>query len=167
MFLSNWLLQPLASLLQDQTVSLKLAASAFGPTPSGSDCSLWNWLVFGLQAVWVFALEKSLWKMVSQLSKYFQGTSPTETLANFMFKNCGASSCTFLTKWTGLTNSNFSGHYGELLKSPNLLLLKPNWTTIALKLAKLNGLHISIGIPRLWNVTTNSKLPLCKIKCIN
>lgn len=40
---------------------------------------------------------------------------------------------------------NTDGFYGELIKSPNLLFLKtPNWTIIALELAKLNGTHFDL-----------------------
>ena len=44
--------------------------------------------------------------MRSKLSKYFEGISTTETLANFMSKNCSSSSCAFLIKWTNLTKGN-------------------------------------------------------------
>lgn len=39
---------------------------------------------------------------------------------------------------------NTDGFYGELIKSPNLLFKKPNWTIIALELAKLNGTHFDL-----------------------
>ena len=45
--------------------------------------------------------------MRSQLSKYFEGVPLViGTPANFVFKNHGHSSFTFLTKWTSLTKSN-------------------------------------------------------------
>ena len=44
--------------------------------------------------------------MRSKLSKYFEGTHPIGTLADFMLKNLGPFSCAFLTKWIDLTKGN-------------------------------------------------------------
>ena len=45
---------------------------------------------------------------------------------------------------------------GKLLNSPNFLFLKLDWTAMALKLPKLNGTPILIGILSLPNVTVTS-----------
>lgn len=65
--------------------------------------------------------------MRSQLSKYFEGTPPTGTLANFFFENHNSSLGTFLTKWINPIKGNLesiNGHHGELFKSPDLLFLR-------------------------------------------
>ena len=64
--------------------------------------------------------------MEFQLSKYFEGTPPTGTLADFMFKNCSLSSCAFPTKWTSLTkgNSEYQWTLWGTFEIPKLNFLK-------------------------------------------
>ena len=102
--------------------------------------------------------------MGSQISKYFEGTPLTGTLADSMFKNSGPSSCAFTTKWTDLTKGSLEYLWSlwEILKSSNLIFLKLDWITVAQKFAELSGMLIFIGILRLPNVMS-PKLPLCKI----
>ena len=56
---------------------------------------------------------------------------------------------------------------GNFLNSPNLLFLKLNWTAVALKLSKLNGILISIGILRLSSVIRSLKFLHWKIQFLN
>ena len=77
------------------------------PCSSGTKLFPYNCLVLGLQAVFIssclscklfklfknfsFTLHENLWEMGSKLPKYFEGNpTPTGTLADFMFKNCGS-----------------------------------------------------------------------------
>ena len=121
--------------------------------------------LFKLFENYSFTLEKNLGEMRSQLSKHFEG-APTGTLANFVFKNCGPSSCIFLPKRTHLIKGNLQYQWPlwGTFEIPKLNFFKPNWITIALKFPELNGMPISIGILSLPNIIRNLKLPLWKIR---
>lgn len=100
--------KPSACLLQDQAIPLKLV----GIKPTGClSCKLFelsclSYKLFKLFEYDYFTLEKNLWEMGSQLSKYFESILPTGTPANFIFENDSLSSCTLITKWTDLTKGN-------------------------------------------------------------
>lgn len=55
---------------------------------------------------------------------------------------------------------SINSHYEELLKPPNLISLKPNWTIITQNFSKLTGILNTVGILRLPKVIGSLKLPL-------
>ena len=93
----NWLEKPLVwLLLQDQAVSFELADI--------QTCKLFDLTckLFELFENCPFTLEKNLWEMGSQLSKYFEGAPLHNKCSQFYV----LSSCTFLTKRANLTKGN-------------------------------------------------------------
>lgn len=108
-------------------------------------------------------LEKSLYKMGSQVSKCFE---PPHSCfwdpSCFVFKNYSPSSSTFLNKCTNLTKSNLEQQW-PLFDLPNTFLK----AAMVLKLSKLHGMSILIGILKLPKVIRNLKLPLCKIRFLD
>lgn len=110
--------------------------------------------------------------MGSQSSK-LGALSPTYgTTVGFMFKNHGPSSCTLLTKWTDFTKCNLELQWPWwwTFDLPKLTFSKLNWTPMALKLSKLNGAPLWIGMivqdRRTINNMVISRHPVAPNPCI-
>ena len=104
--------------------------------------------------------------MRSKLSKYFEGISATETLANFMSKNCSSPSCAFLIKWTKVTKGNLE-YQGPLLGTFEILkhnFLKTKLDYIIKKFSELHGMLTSVGILRLSNIQFSSVQSLSHVR---
>lgn len=137
-------------------ISLELASS-FQSDSQWSNCS--SEVSAGCSSCELFGVLK----MRSPLSKPSKTVHPTGTSAKYMFKTCREFSCTYLTKWTDLSDLENHWSLQGTFDIPKLDFLKTKLGNNS-AVVKRNEMPILSGILRLPNNAMNLKLPNYKIK---